>query len=145
MNSEEFLNYTSPENDVNSVLYILDYRLTDQIEYLVRYSDPNHKYDEWKKASDLTCYKKVIEFYEGKVPNSIVKNLKPVDQEPEQLPPNSADKFTIYGAEIENNTIMLRVHIPGTPGIVTKDSEELKEKYSAEIVDYYENHYLGNK
>ena len=46
------LEYISPDNDDDSIKYILDCRHTDQIEYLVRYKNPKYIYD--------CCYKYLI-------------------------------------------------------------------------------------
>lgn len=129
--------YISPDNDDDSIKYILDCRYTDQIEYLVRYKNPKYIYDCWVKSSDLTCYKKLIDFYDGKFPSSIVKKLMPENSD--------NDKFMIYGAECINNKIMLKVHIPDTEGIVIKNIDDLKNDYMDEIVEYYETHLLENK
>lgn len=145
MTPAEFLSYTSEENDVLPVQYVLDSRFAnDQVEYLVRFNDKIHKYDEWTKASDLTCTRKILDYYDGKVPSTIVKNLKPESPKIENEP-NIDDKFTIYGAEIESNNIMLTVHIPGEPGVKTVKSDDLKDKYSEEIAKYYETNYLDDK
>lgn len=75
MNFEELMEYVSPDNDFSNVQYIINIRKTDQVEYLVRYNDPNIHYDQWVKSSDLDCYKKILDFYEGKVPNTIAPRL----------------------------------------------------------------------
>lgn len=144
MNYEEFMEYTSPDYDVSNALYVLNVRKTDQIEYLVRYNDPDIHYDQWVKSSDLTCYKKILDYYEGKVPSTIVPRLMPesFQNEPAEIPPEDKDKFIIYGSEVLKNEIMLRVHIPGEEGIQTINSEKLKDKYSNEIIEYYETHYV---
>ena len=113
MNFEEFMEYTSPDYDVSNVLYVLNVRKTDQVEYLVRYNDPDIHYDQWVKSSDLTCYKKILDYYEGKVPSTIVPRLMP-------------ESFQNEPAE----------------GIQTINSEKLKDKYSNEIIEYYETHYV---
>ncbi|KAK8895077.1 hypothetical protein M9Y10_023519 [Tritrichomonas musculus] len=141
MNYEEFMKYTSPDNDESSVQYVLDMRTTDQVEYLVRYNDPKFKYDEWVKASDLTCYKKIIDYHDKKVPKNIVKNPKPenIINEMNQVSPDINDDFKIYDIMSVNDEVMLKVHIPGEPGIINKKSTDLKE-YTNEIVKFYEEH-----
>lgn len=131
----EYVNSTSSNNDDASIQYILDCRCTDQIEYLVRYNDPKYKYDIWVKSSDLTCYNKLLDFYDGKVPDDIVKNVKSE---------NCADIFRIYKIETVNNEIMLDVHIPGNEGIVTKNVNDIKNDYIDEITEYYEKHLIEN-
>ena len=146
MNFEEFMNYTSPDTDDSGVKYVLDVRKTDEIEYLVRYEDPKYEYDEWVKASDLTCYKKIIDFYDGRNPKNIEKNPRPENPNQKNIQVDVNDEFKIYDVTLVNNEVMLTVHIPGTPGTVLKksDDSELREKYMEQIVQYYEKSCFGN-
>lgn len=134
MDITEEYKYISPDNDDNAIEYILDHRCTDGIEYLVRYKDPKYIYDQWVKAYNIYCYNRVLEYHDGKVPKNIVKRLKP-----ESAKNENNDKFIIYGTELVNGEVMLKVHIPGENGIVTKNPKDLADKYMSEIIEYYES------
>lgn len=146
MESQDFLRNTSFDNSDDGVLYILGERKINnrEIEYLVRYNNPQ-MYDVWVKNYELTCSSKILAYYRNENPPSLTPNLDPKSKNNaiDHDLPSSDDQFKIYGFEKKDDTIYIRVHIPGEEGIVIREPKDLYGNYAAEIADYYENNILS--
>jgi hypothetical protein len=123
--------------DDGNVQFVLDQRRAGGgIEYLVRYADQNSPFDVWEKASDLTCYKKIIDFYDGKNPPDLVPRLP--ESTPIEVPQESPSNLVICRMEKKDGVLCFWVRLPNEVEPVLKSFDELRESHSMELIKYLE-------
>jgi hypothetical protein len=74
------------------------------IEFLVRYQDRRIAHDIWVKSTDLTCYHKILEHYDRKVPSDIAPRQFADAPSVPPIPPEDRDSgIAVVGIEPAQN------------------------------------------
>jgi hypothetical protein len=99
------------------------------VEYLVRYADPEREQDVWVKATDLLCFRKVKEHFDGRVP---------ADVQP-RLPPEMPENIEIVSIERDGSgELMVCFRKTGDPEPHYLPQDEVAKQYKSQLLEFLE-------
>ena len=140
--SDIVLKFTTGNDDESDVSYVTDVRKKDSyIEYYIIWSDPQ-KPPSWEKSIELTCYKKILRFWNGQNPPDIEipsHSENPPDSEIPQTPQVKEKDITIKGIIKIGDTKLFQFNIQNDSEIRSMPIEEFIKLFPNITRQYFES------
>jgi hypothetical protein len=141
MDRSIFFSSQAAEDDEDDVEYVLGHRPTNgMIEYLVRFADPRILSDQWVKATDLTCYHKILDHYEGRVPADIEIRPPPNAESTPPVPaPDDDSNVRILGFDTDaKGNMSVRYEVPGVDGVQQATRADFAAMHQTAFINFLE-------
>jgi hypothetical protein len=108
------------------------------IEFLVRYRDSRITDDIWVKSTDLTCYHKILEHYDGKVQAGLTPRQQPKAPAVPPIPPEDPDSgIAIVGIDrTKNGDILITYRMRTEKGARVAYQSEFTQLYRKQFSNY---------